>query len=166
MDFPASMPQNWRMDYGPDFLSKGVITIEPPKLGPAYTILVPQVDADGNDRGGIALPFLAVPLGTYTGWNYELPRLESLDYLAGLFGSFQPFPLTKEKRLAERDSRASIEERYKGLEDYLARIHAAALKLVERKFLRSEDVPGVEKESAAYWDVLTSSAGSAVPSPR
>ena len=97
MDFPASMPQNWRMDYGPDFLSKGVITIQPPKLGPAYSVLVPQVDADGNDLGGIALPFLAVPLGTYTGWNYELPRLESLDYLAGLIGSFQPFSVTKEE---------------------------------------------------------------------
>jgi hypothetical protein len=166
MNFPASMPQNWRMDYGPDFLSKGVITIEPPKLGPAYTVLVPQVDADGNDLGGIALPFLAVPLGTYTGWNYELPRLESLDYLAGLFGSFQPFPLTKEERLAARDPRTSIEERYKGREDYLARIHAAALKLVERKLLLSDDVSGVEKESAVYWDVLTSSAGVAGSSRR
>jgi hypothetical protein len=166
MDFPANMPHNWRMDYGPDFSSKGVITIEPPKLGPAYTVLVPQVDADGNDLGGIGLPFLAVPLGTYTGWNYELPRLESLDYLAGLFGSFQPFPLTKEKRLAARDPRASVEERYKGREDYLARIHAAALKLVDRKFLRSEDVAGVEKESAMYWDALTSSAGFAGSSRR
>jgi len=161
MDFPSSMPQNWRMDFGKDFLSKGVITIEPPKLGPAYTVLVPQVDADGNDRGGIALPFLAVPLGTYTGWNYELPRLESLDFLAGLIGSFQPFPVTKEQRLAAHDPRASIEERYKGREDYLAQVHASALKLVGRKLLRSEDVPGVEQESAVYWDALTSSIGSA-----
>jgi len=166
MDFPASMPQNWRMDFGQDFLSKGVITIQPPKLGPAYTVLVPQVDADGNDLGGIELPFRAVPLGTYTGWNYELPRLESLHYLAGLIGSFQTFPLTKEQRAAARDPRASIEERYKGREDYLARIHAAALKLVERKFLRPEDIPGVEKESAVYWDALTSSVGSVGPSRR
>jgi hypothetical protein len=158
MDFPANMPQNWRMDYGPDFLSKGVITIQPPKLGPAYTVLVPQVDADGNDLGGIALPFLAVPLGTYTGWNYELPRLESLDYLAGLIGSFQPFSVTKEKRLVARDPRASIEERYQSRKDYLAQTQAVALKLVERKLLRSEDVAAVEKESALYWDTLTSNS--------
>jgi hypothetical protein len=160
MDFPASMPQNWRMDYGPDFLSKGVITIQPPKLGPAYTVLVPQVDADGNDLGGVALPFRAVPLGTFTGWNYELPRLESLNFLAGLIGSFQPFALTKEQRVATRDSRPSIEERYKGREDYLAQIHASAQKLVERRLLRSEDVAPIEKESAVYWDVLTSNVGS------
>jgi Alpha/beta hydrolase domain len=159
MDFPSSMPQNWRMDFGKDFLSKGIITVQPPKLGPAYTVLVPQVDADGNDLGGIALPFLAVPLGTYTGWNYELPRLESLNFLAGLIGSFQQFPLTKEQRLAARDPRRSIEERYQGREDYLAQIHASALKLVERKLLRSEDVSEVQKESAVYWDVLTASVG-------
>jgi Alpha/beta hydrolase domain len=156
MDFPSSMPRNWRMDYGEDFPSKGVISIDPPKLGPAYTVLVPQVNADGNDLGGIALPFLAVPLGTYTGWNYQLPRLESLDYLAGLFGSFEPFPLTKEKRLAAGDPRASIQERYKGREDYLARIQASAEKLVQRRLLRPEDVSGIAKESAMYWDVVTS----------
>jgi len=156
MDFPASMPRNWRMDYGEDFLSKGVITLEPPKLGPAYTVLVPQVNADGNDLGGIALPFLAVPLGTYTGWNYELPRLESLDYLAGLFGSFQPFPLTKEKHVAAHDPRLSIEERYRNREDYLARVHASAEKLVERRLLRPEDVSRIAKESTVYWDALTS----------
>lgn len=114
MEFPRSMPQNWRMDYGSEFLSNGVFSIQPPKLGPAYTVLVPQVDPDGNDLGGIALPFLAVPLGTYTGWNYELPRLPSLDYLAGLIGGFQPFRLTKGKRLSAGDPRASVEERYKG----------------------------------------------------
>jgi hypothetical protein len=149
------------MDFGKDFLSKGVITVQPPKLGPAYTVLVPQVDADGNDLGGIALPFLAVPLGTYTGWNYQLPRLESLHFLAGLIGSFQQFPLTKEQRLAAGDPRRSIEERYQGREDYLAQIHASALKLVERKLLRPEDVSDVENESAVYWDVLTASVGSA-----
>lgn len=166
MEFPRSMPQNWRMDYGSEFLSKGVFSIQPPKLGPAYTVLVPQVDPDGNDLGGIALPFLAVPLGTYTGWNYELPRLPSLDYLAGLIGGFQPFRLTKGKRLSAGDPRASVEERYKGREDYLARIHASALKLIERNLLRSEDLPQVEQESAVYWDVLTGSAGSVGPTPR
>jgi hypothetical protein len=166
MQFPSSMPQNWRMDYGNDFLAKGVITIEPPTLGATYSVLVPQVDADGNDLGGIAMPFLAVPLGTYTGWNYALPRLESFDYLAGLVGSFQPFALTKERRLGAHDPRPSIEERYKGREDYLAHIRASAVRLVERKILRSEDIPAVEKESAMYWDTLTGAAGPAVPNQR
>jgi hypothetical protein len=32
-------------------------------------VLVPQVDGDGNDIAGIRSLQLAVPLGTYTGWN-------------------------------------------------------------------------------------------------
>ena len=58
-DFPMYMPRNWRMDFGGDFYTKGIIANEPPKLGPLYTVLVPQVNQDGNDVGGIALPFLA-----------------------------------------------------------------------------------------------------------
>ena len=42
----------------------------PPRIGSAaYGVLVPQVDADGNDIGGIRSVFLQVPVGTYTGWN-------------------------------------------------------------------------------------------------
>jgi hypothetical protein len=152
---PSSMPKNWRMDYGKDFRATGVITNEPPKLGPVYAVLVPQVDADGNDVGGVASPFLAVPLGTYTGWNYVVPRLASFDYLAGLHGSFEPFASTKAKRLAAGDTRPSIEERYKGREDYLQQAHTAAMKLAKQRLLRMEDMGAIEKEMAAYWDGLS-----------
>src|SRR5205085_4077090 len=53
LPFPDYMPHVWRMDYGPQFLTKGIISIEPPALGEPYTVLVPQVDADGNDLGGV-----------------------------------------------------------------------------------------------------------------
>ena len=33
-------------------------------------LLVPAVDEDGNERAGIRLPDVAVPLATYTGWNF------------------------------------------------------------------------------------------------
>ena len=33
VEFPPYMPRNWRLDYGPDFSSKGIIANEPPKLG-------------------------------------------------------------------------------------------------------------------------------------
>lgn len=158
---PSSMPKNWRMDYGKDFRATGVITSEPPKLGPAYAVLVPQVDADGNDLGGVASPFLAVPLGTYTGWNYVVPRLASFDYLAGLHGSFEPFASTKAKRLAAGDTRASIEERYKGREDYLQQAHAAAMKLAQQRLLRVEDIGAIDKEMAAYWDGISAMQQSA-----
>ena len=90
MALPAYMPGVWRLDFGPQFPSAGIIA-EPPRIGRAYTVLVPQVDADGNDRGGVPQLEVAVPLGTHTGWNVTVPALEDLRYLSGLTGSCEPF---------------------------------------------------------------------------
>ena len=43
----------YRADYGPDFITKGIVSQEPPKMGHAFPVLVPQVDADGNELAGI-----------------------------------------------------------------------------------------------------------------
>ncbi len=77
----------------------GVITVEPPKVGTAsYGILVPQVDADGNDIGGLRSLHLQAPIGTYTGWNLgRKDRFE--DGFCSLTGSFVPFARTKQERL-------------------------------------------------------------------
>ena len=109
--FTTYMPQVWRMDYGPGYAATRVITTEPPKLGAPYRVLVPQVNADGNDVSGVRLPELAVPLGTYTGWNVTIPQLADLRYLAGLVGGFEPFPLTRALREQSGDARLSVEER-------------------------------------------------------
>lgn len=142
--FPAYMPRNWRLDFGPEFLSGGIIANEPPKLGAPYTILVPRVDRDGNDTGGISLPEVAVSLGTFTGWNYQVPLMPELDYLAGLAGSFIPFPAK------------TIAERYKGRDDYLNKVRKSAQSLVSRRLIRSDDVNAIVAESAIRWDYLTS----------
>jgi hypothetical protein len=34
-----------------------------------YGVLVPSVDADGNETAGLALPDIAVPTGTGMGWS-------------------------------------------------------------------------------------------------
>jgi hypothetical protein len=149
------MPRLWRLDYGPEFEAKGLIANEPPKLGALYTVLVPQTDPDGTDLGGIRIPEVAVPLGTFTGWNYQLPLLDNLDYLAGLVGSFIPFEATAEARKASGDTRLSIAERYASREQYLERIEAAARRLVARRLLLNEDVKAVVAEDAARWDYLT-----------
>lgn len=154
LEFPSYMPEIWRMDFGRQFNSDGIIDIEPPRLGQTYVTLVPQVDADGDDLGGIRLPFMAVPLGTYTGWNYDLPKLAAFHHLAGLIGSFQPFALTKAQREQSGDSRPSIEERYRDRADYLLRIQTAIAGLLADRLVRPEDVTAIEQESGAYWDGL------------
>ena len=154
--YPAYMPRNWRLDYGPEFIAKGIIANEPPKLGQAYVVLVPRADRDGNDSGGISLPEVAVPLGTFTGWNYQLPAMPDLDYLSGLVGSFIPFALTARERKNSGDARLSIAERYSGREDYLDKVRIAARNLVSRRLLRAEDVNAIVAESGARWDYLAS----------
>ena len=97
------MPGVWQMDYGPDYATTKVITKEPPALGAPFPVLVPQVNADGNDEGGIALPEVAVPLGTHTGWNVSTFPLSGLRYLAGLVGSFNRL----QRRAPSESSRAT-----------------------------------------------------------
>ena len=80
---------------------------------------MPQVDADGNDIGGIRSVFLQVPVGTYTGWN----PFQSGFFGGGqcnLGGSFIPFAATRAEREARGDARLSIEERYPDKQAYVA----------------------------------------------
>jgi hypothetical protein len=153
-EFPRVMPSLWRMDFGNQFATQGIIDFEPPKLGAAYAVRVPQVDLDGNDEGGVALPFLAVALGTYTGWNHEAAGLETFGYISGLIGGFEPFAATKAQRLKTGDTRLSVEERYHGRDDYLAKVRSSEATLVEKRLLLAEDRPRIEAESLRVWDGL------------
>jgi len=154
LPFASYMPGVWRMDYGAEYSATRVITKEPPALGDPYTVLVPQVNADGNDEGGIALPEVAVPLGTHTGWNVSTFELSGLRYLAGLVGSFEPFARTKAERERSGDSRPSIEERYSNREDYLQRVRRAAADLVRERFVLQADVEGLVEQAAQTWNVI------------
>ena len=139
-----------REDYGPEFRSQGIVTIEPPKVGVPFPSMVPQVDADGNDLGGIRMPEIAVPLATYTGWNLRAKSVGGSDELASLQGSWIPFARTKAERAG--DPRRSIAERYAGRAEYLKQFEAAARKLVRERFLLEADLPGLLQRGAAEWD--------------
>jgi hypothetical protein len=140
-----------RMDYGPEW-ARGFITVEPPRLGPVYRALVPAVDIDGNDRAGVRMPEIAVPLATQTGWNPRDPKTGAPDALAGVVGSYIPFARTKAAREASGDPRLSIEERYADRAVYLGRVAEAALALQRDRLLLPEDVPVVIERAAAHWD--------------
>jgi hypothetical protein len=114
----------------------------PPKpTGKQYVTLVPQVDSDGNDLGGIRLPFLQAPLGTFSGWNLIKQELGGPvpDRCTQQVGQFIPFANTKQERLAAGDPRPSIEERYPNKGDYVRAVRDAAADLVKQRFLQAED---------------------------
>jgi Alpha/beta hydrolase domain len=77
------------------------------------------------------------------------------DELLPLTGSFIAFPATKAAREQEHDPRQSIEERYGSRGQYEALVTDAATKLVQQRYLLSEDVLPVVKEAMGKWDELT-----------
>ena len=138
VNFAALHNRQLFLDYGKNIL-RGKMEIHPPRpLARAYEILVPKVDADGNDIDGIRLPAVEVPIGTYTGWNLR-PRGLAEGDLSGLLGSFIPFAKTKAQRKKTGDPRLSLEERYKDRADYVARVSRATRALVGARYLLAED---------------------------
>ena len=150
----------YRADYGPRFASEGVVTIEPPRIGTAFPILVPQVDADGNGTAGIRMPELAVPLATYTGWNLFNDRSGPTDALSSMQGSYVPLPRSAADRKRTNDPRPSIEERYHDKDQYLGLVSKAAQALVERGFLLADDVAAVLRSADRHWDYIASATAS------
>jgi hypothetical protein len=148
--FPTRIQTAYHLDYGPRFVSDGIVTIEPPKVGAAFPMLVPQVDPDGNDASGIRMPSIAVPLATYTGWNLRAKELGAPDELFSMAGSYVPFARTKMERGA--DPRPSIQERYPTRDAYLDKVRATARDLAQRGYLLSSDVEPQVQRAAAEWD--------------
>jgi hypothetical protein len=103
-----------------------------------YRPLVAKVDEGGNEIAGIRLPDIAVPLGTYTGWNrYRAPFPEG--ELCDRDGSFIAFARTKAERMAGSDPRPSIQELYGDHAGYMRRVETAAATLVRQRLLLQED---------------------------
>ena len=126
-------------DYGPDFWTSGIMTEIPPKIIDHYPTFVPAVDPDGNGLGGIRLPELSVPLGTYQGFNPRKKEANAPDYLTRFNGSFWPFATTREERMEKDDPRQSLEERYGSKEIYIKLVITETEKLLKDRLMLRED---------------------------
>ena len=141
-----------RLDFGPGFHEQGVASRVPPKQGPPYETRVPAPDADGNDRGGVRLVELRVPLGTHTGWNERAPETGFAWATARWDGSFAPFARTEAERRAAGDPRPSLQERYLTRQDFAAALRKAADQQVSDGFLLSEDEERAVSENLGLYD--------------
>jgi len=101
-------------------------------------VQVRQVDQDGNEVAGLRTPDVAVPLGTYTGWNLRKPGFGEGDLLS-MNGSFIPFARTKAEREGRGEQRLSIEERYGSHEGYVRAVTQAVEQLLADRFLLDSD---------------------------
>jgi hypothetical protein len=103
-----------------------------------WCALVPQVDADGNEVAGIRLPDIAVPRGTFTGWNLYSPPLPAGE-LADRDGTFLAFAATQDEREQSADSRPSLAELYPIHEAYRSNVTQVVTALRRDRFLLDED---------------------------
>lgn len=136
------------LDYGPDYYTTGIPTINPPLItppyednplnGPIYPSFVPKTDSDGNDIAGVRLPDVTVPLATYTGW--ALRSGPQADDGCESSGQYIPFARTEAERLASGDPRPSVEERYHSIGEYYGEVIRAIDDLVKDRLMLCEDV--------------------------
>lgn len=141
-------------DFGPGFDANdvsGIPSFVPPKIKQALKMLVPRVNADGNEIGGVPVVLLDAPLGTYLGWNITaggaLPFHK--DQICNYAGGMIPFAKTKAEREASGDPRLSLEERYGDHPGYVAAVRKAAAGAAATGFLLQADADALIKAAEA-----------------
>ncbi len=144
----------YRLDYGPQW-HQGILSMQPPKVGEAFPVLVPKVDADGNEQDGVRLPQITVPLGTYASWNLRDLSIGAPDQRLAFEISYIPFPKTAAEREKSGDPRKSIAERYAGRDDYLARFTKATDELIKERWILAEDREAVLHRGEQEWSEAT-----------
>jgi hypothetical protein len=138
VNHPHEANEAWRIDFGPPWRD-GILTLQPPKVGDPFPVLVPQVDADGNERDGVRSPEITVPLATCTGWNLRDASIGAPDQRVAFEVSYLPFPKTAADRQKTGDPRPAIAERYAGGQDYMAQYKKAVDDLVRQRWILPED---------------------------
>ncbi len=144
-----------RYDFGAGFNPvdlSGVMSTIPPRILGVVPTYVPRVNEDGNETAGVPSVQIQAPLGTYLGWNTFRSGFFA-GQGCGFQGGWIPFAKTKAERLANKDPRLSIEERYATHDAYVARVKAAADQAVRDRFLLPDDAERFVREAQAS-DVL------------
>lgn len=106
----------------------------PPVRGKEYPAFVPKLDANGNPEGGVDLPFVAAPLGTYAGWNLRADGYAEGE-LCSLSGLFVPFAKT-----GDADGRKPLKDRYADEAAYIDAVKKASETLVDEKLMLPGDM--------------------------
>jgi hypothetical protein len=151
---PHEANEAWHLDFGPNWRD-GILTLQPPKVGEPFPVLVPQVDADGNERDGVRLPELTVPLATYTSWNLRDPAIGAPDQRVSFEASYLPFSKTAAERRRTGDPRKSVAERYPNRNDYMTKYTRAVDELVNQRWILQEDRSAFLQRGEQEWQEAT-----------
>ncbi|HXT76870.1 MAG TPA: alpha/beta hydrolase domain-containing protein [Candidatus Eisenbacteria bacterium] len=151
---PHEANEGTRLGFGPRWRD-GILSLQPPRVGEPFPVLVPQVNEDGNERDGVRLPAITVPLATYTSWNLRDPSIGAPTERVSFEASYIPFPKTPADRERTHDPRKSIAERYAGRDEYL-RLYANAVDaLVKQHWILEEDREQLVRRGEQEWEDAT-----------
>ncbi|MBT3532712.1 MAG: hypothetical protein HN478_02470, partial [Rhodospirillaceae bacterium] len=148
---PAAMTAVYPMDLGPD-AARGIGRMPPKLTGEPYPDWVSAVDDNGNERGGIQMPDITVPVATHTGFNPRHEDTGGAGQLLEYVGSTVPFAKDLAARQAADDPRPSLGERYQGRDDYLGHVRRAAEELAEQHYILPDDIELCVEIAAARYD--------------
>ena len=151
---PHEANSGTRLDFGPNWRD-GILTLQPPKVGDPFPVLVPQVDDDGNERDGVRLPEITVPLATYASWNLRDPSIGAPDQRVSFEASYIPFARTAAERQQNGDPRRSIGERYSGHDDYFSRYTKAVDDLIKQRWILPQDRDALLARGEQQWSVTS-----------
>ena len=150
-------------DWGPDYdhSEASGTPVALPKIKGVVKMLVPRVDRDGNELGGIPTVQRDAPLGTYLGWNITAGPGEAgydgrpfhAGQVCNYVGGMVPFFRTQAQRVAAGDPRLSLQERYGNHAGYVAAVTAAANNAFSRGYLLAADRDALIAQALAS-DVL------------
>lgn len=143
-DHPRRVLPAFRMNYGPQFESDGIVSIEPPEIGAAFPVLIPKSDPAGIDLGGVRMPEAIHPIGALTGWNFRSANIGAPKEPAAMIGSFLPM------------SPVAIKARYGQRDDYVERLTDAANLLIRDRFMLMEDRGRAVARAGALYDAVIS----------
>ncbi len=154
--FAPARPEGYlvppRLDFGPRFRTAGIMDVVPPKVTGHYRALLPLPRRDGNEQGGVPLPWILAPLGSHLGFNPRSPATGGHKIISRWLGSFIPFPRTQRERMASLDPRPSIEERYGDRQGYREAFAAAVDHAIQEGFLLAEEREAVIADQMALYD--------------
>ncbi len=136
-------------DFGPRVVNNsGVVDNFIPRVLSTHRILVPKVDAIGNDVAGIRHPFVEAPVATLTGWNLRRAEFTDGDSCDDR-GMLIPLARTRDDRLKAGDPRPSFEELYGDHAGYVQAVTKAAQKLKTERLMLDEDVDAIVQQARA-----------------
>ena len=124
------------------------------KEGVFYPALVAAVDDDGNERAGIKLPDIAVPVASHTGWNPRDPENGSSDQIVLMSGLSLMFAVDAAGQAAGNDGRRPLSARYRNRADYAAQAETVAAQLIADGYLLAADLQIVVAAALERYDAV------------